>query len=75
MQQIIGNKSDMSHKRAVSTEEAQRYADEQGVLYIETSAKSAAGVEEAFMRTVAGAWQRAANGQLPLRDADVRATR
>ena len=57
-------------RRQVTNEEAAAFAVEQGALYVEASAKTAAGVEEAFMRTVAVAWDRAAKGQLVLRDAD-----
>ncbi|KAI9497099.1 P-loop containing nucleoside triphosphate hydrolase protein [Zychaea mexicana] len=50
---LIGNKSDLdSRKRQVTTEEAQRFAEENDIpLYMETSAKSADNVEEAFIKT------------------------
>lgn len=37
--------------RAVSTEEGQAFADEHGLIFVETSAKTAQNVEEAFVRT------------------------
>jgi len=46
---LIGNKSDLDHKRAVSTEEGEQFAKENGLIFIETSAKTAANVEEAFI--------------------------
>ncbi len=52
----------------MSAEEAAAFAAEQGVAYAETSAKTGAGVEDAFLRTVAAAWDRAAKGHLVLRD-------
>ncbi len=55
----------------MTAEEANSFAAEQGVLYVETSAKTALGVEEAFMRTVAQAWDRASKGHLVLRDTEV----
>ena len=43
---LIGNKSDLDHRRAVSLEEGQRFAEEHGLIFLETSAKTAANVEE-----------------------------
>ena len=43
---LIGNKSDLDHRRAVSTEEGEQFATENGLVFLETSAKSAHNVEE-----------------------------
>ena len=48
---LIGNKSDLEHRRAVSTEEGQQFANEHQLIFLETSAKTAANVEEAFINT------------------------
>lgn len=45
---LAGNKSDLKASRAVSYEEAKAFADGQGMLYFETSAKTGAGVAEMF---------------------------
>jgi small GTP-binding protein len=45
---IIGNKLDLKYKRSVSVEEGLSYAREQGVMYIEASAKTQQGVKQAF---------------------------
>ena len=45
---LVGNKRDLRHLRAVSTEEATAFADKERLVYIETSALSSTGVEEGF---------------------------
>lgn len=45
---LAGNKLDLANKRAVSYEEAKAYADETGLLFMETSAKTAANVMDIF---------------------------
>lgn len=50
---LVGNKADLTAKRAVDTATAQAFADEAGIPFLETSAKSAANVEAAFVRMAA----------------------
>lgn len=45
---LCGNKSDLSARRQVSQEEAKKYADEEGLMWTETSAKTGEGVTEIF---------------------------
>lgn len=45
---LVGNKSDYDEKRVVTTEQGQALADELGIRYIETSAKTNSQVEDAF---------------------------
>eukprot|EP00002_Diphylleia_rotans_P006207 TRINITY_DN1554_c0_g1_i1.p1 TRINITY_DN1554_c0_g1~~TRINITY_DN1554_c0_g1_i1.p1 ORF type:complete len:207 (-),score=39.92 TRINITY_DN1554_c0_g1_i1:263-883(-) len=47
---LIGNKVDLGN-REVTFEEASRFAQENGLLYCETSARTGENVEEAFLRT------------------------
>ena len=56
---LIGNKSDLNHRyslfliiehsRTVSTEEGEKFAEENGLIFLETSAKTAANVEEVII--------------------------
>lgn len=45
---LIGNKTDLKHLRAVATEDAQCFAEKEGLSFIETSALEATNVEKAF---------------------------
>lgn len=45
---LVGNKSDLSNKRVISTEEGKALADTLGVSFVETSARTATQVEAAF---------------------------
>lgn len=46
---LAGNKLDLDASRKVTVEEAQHYADENGIFFIETSAKTAQNVSELFL--------------------------
>jgi Ras-related protein Rab-2A len=50
---LIGNKSDLEHRRCISTKEGEDFAAANNMLFVETSAKQANNVEEAFQRTAA----------------------
>ena len=45
---LCGNKLDLAARRQVSQEEAKKYADEEGLMWGETSAKSGEGVADIF---------------------------
>ncbi|CAN7079749.1 unnamed protein product [Brassica oleracea var. botrytis] len=40
---LIGKKCDLAHKRAVSKEEGEQFANENGLLFLEASARTASG--------------------------------
>jgi small GTP-binding protein len=50
---LVGNKSDLTSKRQVDTEAAKEFAAQVNIPFLETSAKNATNVEDAFM-TMAG---------------------
>jgi Ras-related protein Rab-5C len=47
---LCGNKSDLAARRQVTQEEAQKYAEEEGLMWAETSAKTGDGVTDIFTR-------------------------
>ncbi|CAL5390843.1 unnamed protein product [Camellia sinensis] len=59
---LIGNKSDLAHRRAVSTEEGEQFAKEHGLIFMEASAKTAQNVEEAFISTAATIYKKIQDG-------------
>jgi len=46
---LSGNKADLGNKRMVEYDEAQAYSEENGLLFMETSAKTAMNVNELFL--------------------------
>jgi Ras-related protein Rab-2A len=60
---LVGNKSDLGqHRRAVTKEEGQDFAERNGLAFVETSAKTAANVERAFRRTARHIYHKIATG-------------
>ena len=59
---LIGNKSDLESRRQVSKEEGENFAREHNLFYLETSAKTAANVEEAFVSTAKDIYEKIQRG-------------
>jgi len=48
---LIGNKSDFAGNRVVSTDEGEKFEKENGLMFMEVSAKSRENIEDAFVKT------------------------
>ncbi|KAJ8038838.1 Ras-related protein Rab-14 [Holothuria leucospilota] len=67
---LIGNKSDLEAQRDVTYEEAKQFAEENGLLFLEASAKTGEHVEEAFLDTARKIYQNILDGSLDLNAAE-----
>ena len=47
---LVGNKKDLEEEREVTFLEASKFAQENGLMFLETSAKTGQCVEEAFLK-------------------------
>ena len=61
----VGNKCDLSSKKVVSYDEAKELADSLGIQLMETSAKNAHNVEQAFQTMAREIKQRVASQPRP----------
>jgi len=63
---LVGNKKDLEDQRDVTYEEANKFAEENGLLFIESSAKTGDHVEEAFLQTASKIFKRIQDGNVDL---------
>ena len=49
---LVGNKSDLTENREITNEEANKFAEEHNLPYIETSAKDGVNIEELFDKSL-----------------------
>ena len=61
---LVGNKIDLDSQRVVSRDEAEKFAKENSLLYIETSAKTAFNVNETFLKTGKEVLTKILNGEI-----------
>eukprot|EP00469_Lotharella_globosa_P005857 CAMPEP_0167792476 /NCGR_PEP_ID=MMETSP0111_2-20121227/12582_1 /TAXON_ID=91324 /ORGANISM="Lotharella globosa, Strain CCCM811" /LENGTH=214 /DNA_ID=CAMNT_0007685399 /DNA_START=60 /DNA_END=704 /DNA_ORIENTATION=- len=59
---LIGNKKDLDMRRQVSYKEGEQFAQQNGLIFLETSAKTAANVNEAFCATARQIYKNIENG-------------
>ncbi|TFL01001.1 ras-domain-containing protein [Pterulicium gracile] len=61
---LVGNKSDLKHLRAVTTEEGKNFSTENSLSFIETSAQDATNVESAFQTILTDIYRIVSNKSL-----------
>lgn len=49
---LVGNKADLRHMQAVSTEEAKSFAERENIFFMETSALDSMNVDDAFTQVL-----------------------
>jgi Ras-related protein Rab-2A len=65
---VVGNKIDLHTQREVAVEEGKKWATDNGLLFIETSAKNNLGVSEAFLFSCKDILERIESGLVDLQN-------
>ena len=63
---LIGNKCDLEGKRGVSYDEGEKFANDNNLLFFETSAKDGTNINEAFTKATTTLVQKIESGQIQL---------
>ena len=63
---LIGNKIDLENKREVSYEEGKNFAEENDLLFFETSAKEGNNIQEIFVQSATNILDKINNGEIKL---------
>lgn len=61
---LIGNKRDLEARRCVEYHEGKKFADENGLIFMETSARTAENVEEAFIECCKVIYRKVQEGRI-----------
>ena len=67
---LVANKCDLENRRQVSTEEGKTFARENGLMFIETSAKTDTNIDDAFMKPAMHIYKRMEKGEYDSREND-----
>lgn len=59
---LIGNKCDLEEQRAVSKEEAEKFAADHGMTFFEVSAKTATRIDAAFIDSANKIYEKVKSG-------------
>merc|ERR1712137_80520 len=65
---LVGNKGDLESKRQVSKEDGRLFAEQNDLLFHEVSAKTAAKVDETFMKSAKMAYERYKSGEFQIEE-------
>lgn len=65
---LVGNKCDLEHRREITRQEAQEFADQHGLLYMEASAKSGDNVDSIFLTLSSEIYDKITKGTVNPRD-------
>ena len=63
---LVGNKKDLESKRIVSTEVGQKFANENGLLFYETSAQDGTNIEDMFNKVTSDIVNKIETGKIQL---------
>ena len=63
---LVGNKTDLENKRIVSKEEGQKFADDNGLLFFETSAQDGTNIEELFTQATSNIVNKVESGKIQI---------
>ena len=67
---LVGNKCDLENRRAISFEEGQKFAEDNQLLFFETSAKDGTNIEEIFIQSASNLIDKIESGQIKLGGSD-----
>ena len=65
---LVGNKTDLENQRNVSKEEGHKFAEDNGLLFFETSAKDGSNIEEMFNKCTEDIVSKIENGKIVVDD-------